>query len=154
MNRVLQNFNETLPLKSNLEKIYNESWSREIESCLSQGKLRVYANFKKSFKLENYLVQFPYKFRRYFTKLRISAHNLAIETGRYAKPIATPIDKRLCFHCKQVENEYHLIFECSLYNSERKSLYDDLSNILSIDIRPSNDTLYLLMSCLHGDPDV
>ena len=79
---------------------------------------------------------------------------MAIETGRYAKPIATPIDKRLCFHCKQVENEYHLIFECSLYNSERKSLYDDLSNILSIDIRPSNETLYLLMSCLHGDPDV
>ena len=41
MNKMLQTFNGTLSLKSNLEKIYGECWSSEIESVLSQGKLRV-----------------------------------------------------------------------------------------------------------------
>ena len=68
---------------------------------------------KKSFILENDLLQFPFHVRRNLTKLRISAHNLAIETGRYSRPIETPIEKRLCFHCKQVETEFHFIFDMS-----------------------------------------
>ena len=77
-----------------------------------------------------------------------------METGRYTKPTATPIEKRLCFNCKVVEDEFHFIFKCSLYNSERKWFIDDISNILSIDFSPSIETLHLLMSGLNGDPDV
>ena len=108
----------------------------------------------KTFKLENYILQFPSHYRRNFTKLRISAHNLAVETGRYSKPAITPFEKRLCFHCKSVETEYHFIFECPLYNTERQCLYNELSNILSISINPSHELFYNLMSGLNGDLEV
>ena len=114
----------------------------------------LYANIKTSFKIENYLLQFPTYFRRNFTKLRISAHNLAIETGRYSKPIETPIEKRLCFHCKEIENELHFVLKCPLYNAERNLLYHELSNILSVDLSPTNELFNLLMSGLQGDHDV
>ena len=86
--------------------------------------------------------------------MRISAHNLAIETGRYAKPIATPANKRLCFHCKEIENEFHFLFNCSLYNSERENFYEELANILAIPLLPTNDFFLLLMSSLGGDLEV
>ena len=152
MVELCRNFCGTLSLKATLEQIYRESWSSYIDSC--QGKLRLYAKFKKSFELENYLLQFPTHIRRNFSKLRISAHNLAIETGRYSKPHATPIEKRICFYCKQVETEFHFIFNCPLYYVERKSLYDQLSNILSIEIIPSDDLFYIIMTGLHGDLEV
>ena len=86
--------------------------------------------------------------------MRISAHSLAIETGRYTKPIETPKDKRLCFHCKEIETEYHFIFNCPLYFTQRENLYVALSNILTIDIKPSDDFFHLLMSGLDGDLEV
>jgi hypothetical protein len=43
--------------------------------------------------------------RNKLTKIRISAHSLVIETGRYTKPV-TPSDQRTCKYCKHlVENE-------------------------------------------------
>ena len=43
--------------------------------------------FKKSIHLENYLVTIKdISKRKQFTKLRISAHQLHIETGRHKKP--------------------------------------------------------------------
>ena len=99
-------------------------------------------------------MQFPSHVLHNFTRLRISAHNLAIETGRYAKPVATPVDKRLCIHCNQVENEFHLIFECSLYNTERNELYGELSQIISMDIYPSLELFNTIMSGLQGDLEV
>ena len=118
--RICNEFGGSSTLKTNLEQTYSTKWSLYIDSCQSDGKLKMYSHFKKSFKLENYLLQFPPHFRRNYSKLRISAHNLAIETGRYTKPTATPIEKRLCFHCKEVEDEYHLILKCPLYAGERE----------------------------------
>ena len=49
------------------------------------------------------------------TKLRISAHFLAIETGRYNN---TPKEHRFCKHCPtSVENEYHFILYCSKFDN-------------------------------------
>ena len=149
-----QNFGGTLSLKVTLEQIYHESWSSYIDTCQSKGKLMLYSKLKKSFKLENYILQFPIHIRKNFSKLRISAHSLAIETGRYTKPQATPIEKRICFYCKQVETEFHFIFNCALYHAERKLLYDELSNILTIKMTPSDDLFHTIMSSLHGDLEV
>ena len=63
-------------------------------------------------------------------------------------------DLLACISCKQVEDEYHFFFTCTLYTSERKYLYEDLSKFLSIDIKPSNELLNLLMSRLDGDLEV
>ena len=154
MYKIYSNFEGTISLKSQLENIYRIKWSNYIDSCQSKGKLSTYAKFKKEFKLENYLLQFPSYFRRNFSKLRISAHNLAIETGRYTKPTETPREKRICFHCKEIENEFHFIFNCPLYSTYRETLYTDLSNILSLNISPSEDLFRILMSGLNGDLEV
>ena len=49
----------------------------------------------------------------------MSSHRLCIEAGRWNRPHPTPREQRLCTVCNQLEDEYHLLFECSLYNDER-----------------------------------
>ena len=58
-------------------------------------------------------------------QLRISAHMLHIERGRYTRP-KTPIENRLCFSCSSVsvEDEIHFITECSAYSSLRADTYN------------------------------
>ena len=51
------------------------------------------------------------------TKLRISAHQLYVETGRYCNPVI-PRENKFCFHCKNiVEDEKHFLLDCPLYLS-------------------------------------
>ena len=58
------------------------------------------------------------------TKIRISAHSLAIEVGRYNK---TPIEARFCQHCaSEIENEIHFILKCPKYNTLRQGTYSNL----------------------------
>ena len=45
-----------------------------------------------------------------FTRLRTSSHNLAIETGRWTRPI-TPREARIC-SCGEVQSEAHVILNC------------------------------------------
>jgi hypothetical protein len=57
-----------------------------------------YKLFKKDFVLENYLISTPsFNLRKEFTKFRISAHTLCIETGRHCKP-KKPVDLRTCYY--------------------------------------------------------
>ncbi len=58
------------------------------------------------------------------TSLRISAHKLAIEMGRYSRP-PTPADQRLCLNCEtsQVEDEYQYLTQCSKYADDREVMY-------------------------------
>ena len=49
------------------------------------------------------------------TKLRLSNHKLAIETGRYSRPFKKPAE-RICPICKiEMEDEYHFIKICPGY---------------------------------------
>ena len=48
------------------------------------------------------------------TSWRMSNHRLAIEKGRYAKPII-PRDQRLCKIRLELEDEDHVIYRCPLY---------------------------------------
>ena len=66
--------------------------------------------------------------RSVLTKLRISAHPLYIETGRYSKP-PTPKEKRLCCSCRLfIEDEKHFVLYCSKYEQYRWQ-YNDLFNV-------------------------
>ena len=63
-------------------------------------------------------------------KLRLSAHNLHIETGRFSKN-RTPRDERFCPYCKtmnifKVENEVHFLLSCSLLNEERQKFLEQV----------------------------
>ena len=50
-------------------------------------KLRCYKLFKVEYGMEPYLIHIKdSKYSTALTRLRLSSHNLAIETGRHAKP--------------------------------------------------------------------
>ena len=141
---------------SKLQNYYRDCWSTWIRSQLrDDSKLRVYSLFKTDFKMENYILQFPLHIRRNLTRLRISSHNLAVETGRYTRPKKTDFEKRVCFYCKEkVETEHHMIFECNLYATERNMFRKDLDECSIIDFKASDEIFCLLMTCLNGDLDI
>ena len=94
-------------------------------------KLRTYALFKKEFRLETYLMSSNnISHTLALLKLRISSHNLRIETGRYTKPTKIPVNERLCIYCTsgEVEDEIHFITKCSLFKNERKELFNIVQN--------------------------
>jgi hypothetical protein len=58
-----------------------------------------------------------------FSCFRLSAHSLAIETGRYCKP-TIPANEKFCKACKdKVEDEHHFLIECPIYNSVRDKFF-------------------------------
>ena len=70
--------------------------------------------------------------RRYSTtKLRISAHELEIERGRYSDTLR---ENRICNWCKIsmgakiIECENHVLFECDMYADLRAKLIAQLNN--------------------------
>ena len=63
--------------------------------------------------------------RKSLTRLRISAHNLFVERGRYENPLI-PRDKQTCVYCsanlgsKKIEDELHVLVKCPLYSPLKK----------------------------------
>ena len=103
-------------IKTRLIEIYKQSWYASINNS---PKLETYCIFKHTFMFEPYLDFIKDdKFRIALTKLRLSSHKLAIETGRY-----TNIERkdRTCLQCgaNLVENEYHFILVCPKYRHLR-----------------------------------
>ena len=72
----------TVQRKLALRRILESHWySSRVK--YSQGKLRLYTTLKERPGFETYLTLNNPKLRQAITKLRISAHKLPIETGRY-----------------------------------------------------------------------
>ena len=76
------------------------------------------------FKKKKYLETKNFQFRKMICKLRISSHNLRIETERHK---SKPVDRslRICKFCTQndIENEIHFLTKCPFHNSFRSKLY-------------------------------
>ena len=84
--------------------------------------------------------------RTTMTKLRLSNHRLAIETGRYLRPYKKP-NERICPLCKkEAEVEKHFLISCSVYQEKRKSLFECLSKKFKIPIaKMSTENIFLLL---------
>ena len=85
-----------------------------------------------------------------FTRLRTSSHKLTVETGRFNK---TPVENRVCAFCNvgSVEDEFHLMMSCSVYENFRSTLKEYLSSFSDI-LSLSDEQLFpILMSCNNGD---
>ena len=140
-------------------KTYNQAWLNAINKNYDSSKpnkLKTYANFKKSFGMENYLLCMKTKNkRRHFTKLRISAHHLPIEKGRYSRPV-TPRDQRFCQSCDMMSigDEFHFLLVCPKHDEQRLILFDQLSKFTILSNEQDQDTFIHLMSCCHGDTEV
>ncbi len=76
---------------------------------------------KESLHFETYLMTQCPKYRIAISKLRMSAHSLAVETGRHK--LQAPED-RLCMTCNVPETEMHHVMECTKFNILRDRLFD------------------------------
>jgi len=94
----------------------------------SSGKLHFYSKIFKKFEQEYLNFNIQKELRKQLTKLKISAHPLAIETGRYSKPKISR-NERFCKFCKdQVEDESHFLLKCPNYNLLRQKYGIDNEN--------------------------
>ena len=95
--------------KSELKKQYEDFWKINIKRS---PKLGTYSSFKSSFCAESYLFTTKNENKRKnLTRLRISAHTLEIESGRYKK---LKREERLCKACFKTEDEPHFLLDCNL----------------------------------------
>ena len=121
--------------------MFDNIWKSALEKS---PKLDFYKTIKSSPDKEEYLIVLPLDLRRQVTKLRISAHRLPIELGRYHTP-QLPRHQRLCALCKHatpaspytddgpVGDELHLLFNCKvsceynhMLNKTNKQLWNKL----------------------------
>lgn len=108
----------SINIREHICTLFSEKWA-DVKN--RSPKLDFYNTLKKEFKFENYLLLQNYKYRNALTRLRISAHSLYIETGRYVRP-PIPREDRFCIFCKcnynhnVTESELHVITDCPLYH--------------------------------------
>ena len=82
--------------------------------------------------------------RKHLSSFRISAHCLHIERGRYTRP-RTSVEDRLCSVCKEIEDEFHFMFQCVKYRVYRNNLFEVIkeSTIMLSDCNRENLVLLL-----------
>ena len=103
--------------KQRVKDIFSQEWHARLDNS---SRARFY-NQISSFNYQVYLDKLQVdKFRKSLCRLRLASHRLEIETGRWTKPIKTPLEDRKCKLCGILEDEYHFVFECSLYLELRK----------------------------------
>lgn len=113
---IWRNQNVSVPflvIKQRILDTYYQSWYAELNNS---PRLSSYCRFKHSFLQENYLNSIiENKYRIALTKFRISAHNLAIERGRFEN---IPRAERKCIFCNLnvVESEFHFLLVCPMYS--------------------------------------
>ena len=113
---------------------YVQFWERKIRNSSMSAS---FAMHKMNYEYEPYLDQVTIKkHRNSLAKLRLSDHNLSIQTGRQTRP-RTPPELRFCKKCPDlIEDEAHFLCECTddsdLKTNFFKAIaisYPDLDNI-------------------------
>ena len=137
-------------IKNKLIKRSMGCWEKQLKvkcSC-KHGKLRTYFCFKSNFMKENYRHVIKNRdVRKCFTQFRISAHQLAIERGRYKNIKA---DERFCKCCqaKEIEDEIHCLEKCQTSSNEREKLFSYIEKSCnnSSNLSEENKFIWLMTS--------
>ena len=124
-------------IRQKLQDIELQYWMRERSNDMTRDAdqnnviMRTYRKFKtiENYKCDDYLRQVTNTLHRItLTKLRLSNHELAIETGRYLRPFKKP-EERICPMFKlEMEDEYHFLTLCPAYQEKRNVVFDNLKN--------------------------
>ena len=106
--------------KQRVYDIYKQSWESRLRDS---SRATFYRAIKDMHMKSNYMgIVNVGCHRSAMIKLITSSHRLAIETGRWARPVVLR-DQRVCPVCSaSPEDEYHLILICPLYGDIRKAL--------------------------------
>ena len=104
--------------------------------------MRTYSIFKQTFGTEHYINKVSnFNYRQAISKLRVSSHDLSIETGRHGAN-KTPLHQRLCSMCHVIEDELHFLVSCRIYTDERNKLYESLEFDQSFIINTDPKTIF------------
>ncbi len=127
-----------------LHELQCKQWLDETTRKL---KLSTYVTFKNSYEVDPYALSFiNRKHRSYLAHYHYGILPLSIETGRWG---SIPLEDRIFKMCDSlvVEDEYHFIFLCSLYNNIRDQFLEHVSNtILNINEKNEIDKIKMFMS--------
>ena len=107
---------------------------------------------KTNFRLEKYLTLLRPEYRKPICRLRVSAHSLLIEMGRYY----TPRTERICQNCmrNEIEDEEHFIIRCDKFTKAREELFELISSkIKEFTHLQDKKTLFWILNCEELDID-
>ena len=136
-------------IQETLINSFKQKWASDINDISMHPLLQTYRLIKIAFKLEPYLSTVSnYRYRNALTRLRTSSHTLQIERGRHTRPI-TPVNKRLCANCYEIEDEFHFLIECKLYSNERNALFDKIcrTSLPDFVLLDNNAKFVYLLTC-------
>ena len=103
-------------MKQRLNDTFIQNWHERLSNSTRANFYKTFA----SFQFQPYLSKLNvFKYIQATSRLRVSSHRLAIESGRWARPNRIPVDERKCNECGVLEDEYHFIIECKLYSDLR-----------------------------------
>ena len=116
----------------------------------NQGKLSLYSKLKFGHGVENYCdIIDNGNHRKALSKIRISAHPLRVETGRYA---AQRVERnlRICTFCNtgEIEDEEHFLLRCGKYEEQREIMLQRVTEkcVNFVNLTHPEQTFYLLNS--------
>ena len=102
--------------KQRLTDTFIQGWQERLANSSRAKFYGAIAIFQFQPYLENINIL---KFCQAFSKLGMSSHRLEIEAGRWVRPDSIPFEERKCSICGTLEDEFHFVLECSLYNNLR-----------------------------------
>ena len=130
-------------IKDSIFKTHRDNCMARLKNS-SEGKLRTFQKFKTEYCVETYLLDLPsLDHLTAVARLRMSAHKLAIETGRHVRHKICK-EERICKNCDlaEVEDESHFLLKCPLYCQQRTIL---MMTILSYTISESEEELFIIL---------
>jgi hypothetical protein len=103
--------------KQRLTDNFIQKWQSELYESSRARTFVLFCNFQ----LQPYLTSVDVeKYRIAMSRFRMSSHRLRVETGRWHEPRSIPYNERLCPVCAKLEDEFHMLLECTLYSGLRK----------------------------------
>jgi len=98
--------------------IFVQNWNTDVNDSTRARCYVLYAYFRFQPYLSLINIE---RVRVSLSHFRVSAHRLESITGRWNTPMAVPLNERKCRTCiHYLEDEFHFLLECSLYNELRK----------------------------------
>ena len=130
-------------VKNKLISRFKLFWKNKLSN---NKKLESYTKYKSNFILEPYLFIIKNRdYRKQLTRLRISAHSLEIEQGRYKNKTR---EERLCSKCNKIEDEIHFLLHCTNFVEDRQVLMDCVKKLVpNFACLNDENKMFYLMTC-------
>lgn len=99
------------------QRIIDHFTQQLVEQINSSSRCYFYKHIIDQFSLQYYLTKsIPSTYKKQITRIRLSSHRLAIESGRHTN---VPKERRLCKFCSDIEDEFHFVLKCQQYREIR-----------------------------------